>query len=41
MSDDRVEYLIGISTDGDIANKIELDDLVGLFKTTGEGKLLL
>ena len=41
MSDDRAEYLIGISSDGDIANKIELDDLVGGFQTTGKRKMLL
>ena len=41
MSDDRVEYLIGISTDEDITNKIEWDDLVELFQTTGERKMLL
>ena len=30
-----------IFTGGDIANKIELDDSFGAFKTTGERKMLL
>ena len=41
MSDERLEHLIKVSIEGDIANKIELDSLFELFKTSGNWKLAL
>ena len=41
MSDQRLEHLIKVSIEGDIANKVELDSLFELFKTSGNWKLAL
>ena len=41
MSDKRLEHLIKVSTERDIADKIELDSLLELFKTTGNRKIAL
>ena len=41
MSDERLEHLIKVSIERDIANKIELDSLFELFETSGSWKLAL
>ena len=41
MSDQRLEHLIEVSIERDIADKIELDSLLELFKTSGNRKLAL
>ena len=41
MSDQRLEHLVKISMERDIADKIELDSLLELFKTSGNRKLAL
>eukprot|EP00794_Sanderia_malayensis_P009282 gene9282-10262_t len=41
MSDQRLEHLIKISIERDIAENIELDSLLELFKTSGNRKLAL
>ena len=41
MSDQRLEHLIKVSIERDIANKVELDSLFELFKTSGNWKLAL
>ena len=41
MSDQRLEHLIKISIERDIADKIELDSLLDLFKASGHRKLAL
>ncbi len=41
MSDQRLEHLIKISIERDIADKIELDSLLDLFKDSGHRKLAL
>ena len=41
MSDQRSDHLIKVSIERDIANKIELDSLFELFKTSGNLKLAL
>ena len=39
MLDQRLEHLMRVSIERDIANKIELDSLLELFKTSGNRKL--
>ena len=41
MSDERLEHLLKVSIERDIANKIELDSLFELFETSGSWKLAL
>ena len=41
MSDERLEHLIKVSIERDIANKIELDSLLEPFKTSRNWKLAL
>ena len=41
MSDERLEHLIKVSIERDIANKIELDSLFEQFETSGSWKLAL
>ena len=41
MSDDRLENLMQISIERDMADRIELDSLVDKFKAAGSRKLLL
>ena len=41
MSDERLEHLIKVSIERDIANKIELDSLFEIFKTSRNWKLAL
>jgi len=41
MSDDRLENLVQISIERDMADRIELDSLVDKFKAAGSRKLPL